>query len=255
MSLRTKLTGGLGFLFLIIFALAIYSSFEIQGLSKSADRILRDNYDSLVYCKNMLLALDDMRTTTGDRVIGPRMAQASPYDSQLFESGRSSFEKNFSAENGNITELHEKEYVEELDKNYAFFLALCLKTERDGGSPASYSRDFLPAYLSARQTVVKINDLNMEAIERKSMSTKLESGKMITSIAAFGAGCILLALFYFWYFPFYVSNTMSFLAGKMKELMARAELNIETRSKDEAFVLLQSINLLESRLFPNGKVS
>ncbi len=255
MSLRTKLTCGLGFLFLIIFALAIYSSFDIQELSKSADRILRDNYDTLVYCKNMLLAIDDMRTAIVDRVIGPKMAEASPYDSQVFGAGRSSFEKNFKAENGNITELHEKEYVEELNKNYSLFLALCMKMQTAGGSPLSYSRDFIPAYLSARQTIVKINDINMEAIERKSLATKIESGRMITSIAAFGAGCILLALFYFWYFPFYVSNTMSFLAGKMKELMARAELKVETQSKDEAFVLLQSIDLLESRLFPNGRVN
>jgi len=62
MSLRMKLTVGLGFLFVIIFALFIFSSYDIRQLSNDADKILRDNYNSLVYCKDMLIALDDMRT-------------------------------------------------------------------------------------------------------------------------------------------------------------------------------------------------
>ena len=67
MSLRIKLTIGLGFLFLIIFALDVYGLLKIQELSKDADNILKDNYASLVYCKNMLLALDDIGNsiTTG----------------------------------------------------------------------------------------------------------------------------------------------------------------------------------------------
>ena len=32
-----------------------------NGFSGDANRILRDNYDSLVYCKSMLMSLDDMR--------------------------------------------------------------------------------------------------------------------------------------------------------------------------------------------------
>jgi hypothetical protein len=79
MSLRRKLTIGLVFLFLIIFSLAMYSSFDIQRLSKDAEAILKDNYDSLVYCKNMLLALDDMTTAVLSKVIGGRAGQTSSY--------------------------------------------------------------------------------------------------------------------------------------------------------------------------------
>ena len=71
MSLRSKLTVGLGFLFIIIFAIAIYSSFQIEKLSKEASSILKDNYESLVYCKNMLFALDEMNATVGNRILVP----------------------------------------------------------------------------------------------------------------------------------------------------------------------------------------
>lgn len=244
MSMRTKLTLGLGFLFVIIFALAIYSSLDIQALSKSADRILKDNYDSLVYCKNMLLALDDMRTAISAKVIGQREVST---NYQFFETGKSTFEKNLSAENGNITEVHESEYVEELNRNYSVFLTLCLRMDAKEGR-SSYLSDFTPAYLNARQAVVKINDLNMNAIERKSLSTKHDASNMISSIAALGAGCIVLAFFYFWFFPLYVSSTLSYLENRMLRVLKNIDIKLDTQSKDEAFVLLQSIALLEKRL-------
>src|SRR5208337_4101534 len=126
MSLRSKLTVGLGFLFVIIFGLTIYSSYQIQQLSKEADAILKDNYDSLVYCKNMLLALDDMSSTVSYRIFGSSPNTPSAYESQLFESSRSAFERSLNAEKNNITEVHEKEYVEELNGNYDRYVKLCL---------------------------------------------------------------------------------------------------------------------------------
>ena len=48
MVLKTKLSMGLGFLFLIIFALAFVCSYYVEKLSDEADRILKNNYDSIV---------------------------------------------------------------------------------------------------------------------------------------------------------------------------------------------------------------
>ena len=82
-----------------------------------------------------------------------------------------------------------------------------------------YLSDFLPAYFALRQSIDKTNDVNMQGVERKSQSTGHDADYMITSMAAIGAICILLAFFYFWYFPFFVSNTISYLTNKMKELL------------------------------------
>ena len=62
-----------------------------------------------------------------------------------------------------------------------------------------------------------------------------------------GTICILLAFLYFWYFPFYVSNSISYLATRMKGLLRGMGIKIDTKTRDEAFVLLNSIDLLESR--------
>jgi len=248
MSLRMKLTVGLGFLFVIIFALFIFCSYDIHQLSNDADRILRDNYDSLVYCKNMLLALDDMRTAANRSFFTTNPNGLAGYDSQQFQNSKSSFETNLSAEENNITETHEREYVKDLAPKYHLFLSLCQQMNKSGKATSMYVDDIQLAYSSAQQTIVKINDLNMQAIERKNLTAKHNANSMITTLLVIGALLVILAFFYFWYFPFYISHTVSYLSKKMKELLKNAGIKIDTRTNDEAFILLQSIDLLESKL-------
>jgi hypothetical protein len=67
-------------------------------------------------------------------------------------------------------------------------------------------------------------------------------------MAGIGVFCLVLAFGYFWYFPFYVSNTIAYLAEKMKTLLDKSGIPLEVRTNDEAFIILQGINLLENRL-------
>ena len=55
----------------------------------------------------------------------------SDYYLKLFESGKNVFDTNLKAENNNITEIHEKEYVERLNHEYEIFLKLCLQMQAD----------------------------------------------------------------------------------------------------------------------------
>ncbi len=248
MQLRSKLTIGLGFLFLIIFAIAAYSSLQIQRLATDARNILQDNYNSLVYCKNMFLAVDDMNASVTNRTFGIGSKQPTAYYSSLFDAGRAAMESNLAAEKNNITEIDENEYVQELTSGYGTFLKLSIEMMRKVSSPAAYYNDFIPTYSNVRQLIVRINDLNMQAVERKSKSATDHARTMIVSIAAFGTLCVVLAFFYFWYFPFYVSNSIAYVAEKMRKLLAIVGIKAESKTTDETVVMLQSIILLENKL-------
>ena len=141
----SSFTIGLGFLFLIIFALTIYGLLKIQELAKDADNILKDNYASLVYCKNMLLALDDIGNTVSIKVFSKD--KAASYTGKLFESSKSTFDSNLKAEKNNITEVHEGDYVAELDHDYSLLLALSSQIDEKGGSLSVYFNDFIPGLL------------------------------------------------------------------------------------------------------------
>jgi len=248
MILKTKLSLGLAFLFLIIFIVVGFSSYYVGRLGQEADNILKDNYNSLVYARNMLAGLDDMRNSVSSLAYSTGSgAQMSDYYRKLYESGKTLFEINLKAENNNITEIHEKEYVEKLKEDYDAFAKLALRTTGGQAGLSAYFSEFLPACEKVKQSINNIYDVNMQAVVRKSESAKSDSRKFVNSLAIIGSLCILLALGYFWYFPVYISTTLSYLSERMRKLLKESGITLDTKTNDEAYVILQGINLLENR--------
>jgi hypothetical protein len=248
MILKTKVSLGLGFLFIIIFTLAGFCSYYVGRSAQDAENILKDNYDSLVYSRNMISGLDDMINSIGSTVFNPVGEGAgSDYYRQLFESGKKVFETNLKAESNNITEIHEKEYVEKLNHEYEMYLKLCLQMKNSVSGRSLYFSDFLPAREKLKQSINAIYDVNMQAVVRKSQFVKKDSSNFKAVMAAIATLCFLLALGYFWYFPFYVSNTFSYLANRMKDLLKGIGVPFDIDTKDEAFIILHAIKSLERK--------
>jgi hypothetical protein len=246
MLLKTKLSLGLGFLFVIIFSLVFFSSYNIGKLSLESDNILKDNYNSLVYSKNMINALEDIRNSvTGGFFNLKDNKQLTEYYDKLFDTGKNEFETNLNAENNNITELHEKEYVDMLNNNYVMFLNLCALIKKEPKNYPLFYDEFLSIYEKLRRSINDINDINMKAVV--SQIAKNESKKNIIFIAIIGSFCIILAFGYFWYFPFYISNSISYLSHKMQELLKKMGIEFDIKTNDETFVILHLINLLENK--------
>ena len=145
MTLKKKLTLGLGFLFLIIFVLVFFYSYYIGKLSNDAENILKDNYKSLVYAKNMISALEDMRTAINSIVFNSTDdQQASDYYLKLLDAGQAEFESNLKSQNSNITEINEKEYMATVNQGYGLYANISLRIVKGEGGraiiPANTSR-------------------------------------------------------------------------------------------------------------------
>jgi NtrC-family two-component system sensor histidine kinase KinB len=254
MVIKKKLSLGLGFLFFIIFVLAIFCSYYIGKLSQEASNILKDNYNSLVYSKNMISSLEDLRTAVSSIIFSQTEKKKTPdYFGQLFEKGRVEFEKNLSAENKNITEIHESVYVEAINKNSDMFLKLCQQIIAGSGNNVLYFNEFQPAFEQLKKSIDNIHDINMQAVVRKSQTTKRDAERTISYMAAIGAFCLILAFAYFWYFPVYIANSISYLAEKMKQLLKKMDITLDVKTEDELFVILQAINLIENKHFGENK--
>ena len=248
MTLKTKISWGLGFLFLLIFTLVGFCSYYVGKLSQESENILKDNYNSIVYAKNMLAGLDDMKTSINSIMYGTNNpVKMSDYQLKLFESGKDLFESNLKKENNNITEIHEKEYVEKLNREYVTYLNLCLQME-NGSKEKLLFNDFIAAGEKLKQSINNIYDVNMQAVIRKTDLTKHDSARFKNSMVIIGLICIILALGYCWYFPVYISTTISYLSDRMKNLIKESDITMDIKTNDEAQVILQSINLLENKL-------
>jgi two-component system, NtrC family, sensor histidine kinase KinB len=249
MTLKTKLSLGLGFLFLIIFFLAGVCSYYVGSLDQDASNILKDNYNSIVYSKNMLSGLDDMKTSISSIIYTTNYTERlADYNSKLFESGRNLFETNLKAEKNNITEINEKEYVDKLTNDYEVYLKLCLQMKSGFGNNSRYFNDYLAAGEKVKQSINNIYDVNMMAVIRKADLAKRDSTRFKNSMAILGSICFLLAVGYFWYFPVYISTTLSYLSDRMKNLLKNSGFTFDIKTNDEAYIILQAINLLENKL-------
>jgi hypothetical protein len=254
MNLKKKLSMGLGFLFIIIFSLTFFFCYYIEKLSKESGNILKDNYASVTYSKNMFFAWDDMKDSITANIFDVvSNKKQTEYYSKKFNSNKIDFEKNLKDESSNITEINEKEYVESLNKDYSLFLSLYDQLKTGSDKNALYFNDFLPLYQKVKQNIKNINDINTEAIIRKNQIAQHDSSNLIIYMSIIGAICILLAFGYFWYFPFYISNSISYLSIKMKKLLQNLGINLDVKSEDENYIILQSINLIENKFVIKDK--
>ncbi len=131
MKLKTKLSFGLSFLFIVILSFGILAIFYINRLGNDSKMVLKNNHESLVYCNNMLKALEDI---------------------PLKKDAVDILNNNLQKQENNITEPGELEATRELRKNFGELIA----------NPNDASN-----YAQIRQSIQLINDLNQQAILRK----------------------------------------------------------------------------------------
>src|SRR5882757_6234758 len=100
--LKTKLSLGLIFLFIVILLFGILGLFYINRLSNEGRLVLQNNHESLVYCNRMLQSLENIR---------------------IHKDAADTFRENLKKQQGNITEVGEKEFTDELTRNFNELLA------------------------------------------------------------------------------------------------------------------------------------
>ena len=87
MRLKTKLSIGIGFLFIAILVSGMLGILSIHVMKKDARLILEDNYETLVYSNNMLQLLDKlMQDSTGIQLFEKNLKQQ---ETNITEPGES----------------------------------------------------------------------------------------------------------------------------------------------------------------------
>ena len=132
MKIKTKLNLGVGLLFLLIIILSLVGAFYIFSIKKDTENILKANYNTLEYSRNMLLSLDEMNADEEKAIVV--------------------FETNLIKQIANITEAGEDNATYNLKKVFNF-----LKKNKADETLKS----------QIRQDIFEIMKLNMNAINQK----------------------------------------------------------------------------------------
>ena len=206
MKIKTKIRIGLLFLLALILSLAFTGSFYVNKLADVSSAILKDNYESIQYTKNMIQALDE-----GDD-----------------ELAMKKFETNLIAQEHNITEVGERDATDETRQLFESYKA--------------GKRDQKNASL-LRQKILHVQDLNMEAIVRKNQASTEATRRIFGYITVLGTLCFLMSFTFVVNFPGMIANPVIELTRGIKEIANRnysSRLNFS--SKDEFGEVAEAFN-------------
>lgn len=214
MRIKTKLNLGVGLLFLLIFILSLVSAYSVFSIKKDTGNILKANYNTLEYSRNMLLSLDEIS-------IAKNKATAV-------------FEINLKKQVANITEVNEDIATKKLETSFD----LLKKNSKD---------ERLKAQI--RQNIFEIMKLNMNAIKIKSDIAKRTAETANLWIAVVGSLCFLIAFNLLVNLPNNIANPIKELTESIKQIANKNySERVHFRHNNEFGDLAKSFNTMAEKL-------
>jgi PAS domain S-box-containing protein len=212
-KLKTKLSFGLIFLFLVILLFGILGIANIIMMSRDTNLIIKDNYESLVYCNNMLRSLESLKTRKDNADL---------------------FVENLEKQEANITEPGEKEATSEIRRNYTELMA-------DPNDPSNYAE--------IRESIFQVLDLNNTAIYRKNavaQNTARNAKLWMTIIFTF---LTLISFTFIFNLPGIISGPIQSLSDGIKEIANKNySKRIYLKQRDELGDLAKAFNGMAEKL-------
>ena len=212
-SIKTKLTLGLLFLFIVIISFGAMGIFYVNRLSNDASKILKDNQISVEYCSQMLKALD-----------------AIPDDASQIRV----FEKNLKLEENNITEPGEFQATAEV--RYLF--------EQLKKDPAGFNK-----IREMHKAIFKIDDVNEIAIIHKNDRASQHAREATIWLSGVVTILSLIAFTFVINFPSIVARPIRELTEGIEEIANKNySKRIHLDQKDEFGALADTFNTMAGKL-------
>ena len=219
MTIKNKLRAGFSFLFLLALISCGLSIYFLNRLSVDARNILKDNYKTVQYTKNMGAALDE-----SPGALNPKQVSV--------------MENNLVKQEHNITERGERQLTDTLRVKFN-----TLKQLRGNTAQADQ------LHTEIKRLLYNIMQLNMTAVENK-YSTAISTANSATLLVAFTGSFLFLVAFSFVVnFPGYIANPIKELTERIREVANRnysQQLNF--KSNDEFGELGQAFNTMTKKL-------
>jgi two-component system, NtrC family, sensor histidine kinase KinB len=213
MKIKGKLFLGLGALFVFIVLIVILSSFYLNKLSSDTKNILVANYNSLSYSREMMLALDDDITN---------LKSAKRFSDHLEHQQK------------NVTEIGEQQATEKLNNDYTLLKA----------NPNDAQQ-----YKLIRKDIADIMQLNMEAIQRKSIIAAKTADNAITWITLVGTLCFIIAFTLLVNFPGNIANPIKELTLSIQHIASENySERVHFRRFDEFGEMASAFNTMAEKL-------
>lgn len=245
LSIRSKFSFGMVFL-LIILALSIFSAYYMNKLSKEAGSILKENYLSVVYAREMAGSL----TNINQEITKSYLAKTN-LDNSFIKTELSNIDKSFQFEKNNITEPGEDKLVSGIETGLKEYRDLVVKYIESPQSDTSIF-DLQKIFGNLNQQLLLLSQMNGKAIEVKTDNNKISSQDALTQMTIIAILCFIIALFYSYSFSSYSNVRFLKLYNGIKEVVSsNYEKRLYIDGKDEIHEMSLVFNEMARKIYEN----
>ncbi|WP_142684394.1 sensor histidine kinase [Chitinophaga polysaccharea] len=210
--LKTKITLGVLFLYIMLLVVSILGYYYLNRLNEKAKFILKDNYESLEYAKNMLAALEDLPAHRA--------------------AAMQTFSLNLKKQQANVTERGEKDATAAVARIFELL-----------------QKDSTVEISAIKKNIYTIMDVNMAAIVGKNEKVKKTADNALLYIAIISGLCFVLGFTFVYNFPGYIANPIGALTQGIKDIANKQYgKRLYFKSGDEFGDLATAFNTMAQRL-------
>jgi signal transduction histidine kinase/HAMP domain-containing protein len=220
MKTKTRLYLGVGLLFSLIVILSFFAINQINLLASASENIIKDNKETITYTQNMLKVLSEIHD-----------------NEEAFEV----FNQYLKKQENNITETGEKELTEKLSESF----------RKLWGNPDDNS-----ALKDVRSYLFEIWEINLNAIDRKSMVAATTAKNSIWLISFISVFCFIISLALFIFLPGNISNPIKELTKSIRQIAnENYSQRVSFESHSEFGELAVSFNTMAQKLDEYNKTN
>ncbi|MES2389382.1 MAG: histidine kinase dimerization/phospho-acceptor domain-containing protein, partial [Bacteroidota bacterium] len=220
MKIKNKLRLGFGFLFTVVFMFGLLSLYYMRQISERADNVLKDNYESLEYIRDMRRIINEAHM---------------PFKASETDSFNVRLEK----EEGNITEIGEKEAAIKLRAVFERFIS---------ANPDS-AGNYMANLKELHRKLDLIEQINMQAIVRKNAEAHKAVKDADLVLQTMGALTLMLLFTFSVNFPGFLVNPLSALLEGIQEISNKNySMRLHFEKNDELGEAAAAFNKMADRL-------
>jgi len=238
------------FIFLIILVLSVFSGFYLNKLSKKTSAILKENYLSVVYAREMSEGIMNINQEITTSFLTNKNS-----DSLKIEKELSVVNKSLQSEKNDITEPGEGDLVSGIETDFKEYRNIVLKSmilvqSSDNLLKMQNKSGELYQQLSI------LSQMNGKAIEVKTDDAKKSSKSALTQMTVLATLCFLIALSFIYSFASYFNERVFQLYNGIKEIVSsNYNQRLYFNGKDEFYEISLVFNEMAEKLNSRKEMS
>jgi two-component system, NtrC family, sensor histidine kinase KinB len=242
-SIRSRFALGMTFLFLIILILSVFSGYYLNKLSSKNSAILKENYLSVVYARDM---------SEGVRIINREVTtcflEHRKPDSLKVYKALGQIDKSFQAAKNNITESGENDLVSGIEEEFTQYRNSVNNLLRTN---ASEKEILLLQDKSGKinEKLLILSQINGSAMETKTEDAKAYSKRALTQMTVLATICFIVGLSFTFSFSSYFRQRFNQLYDGIKEIASNNyDQHLYVPDEDEFYEISLVFNEMADKL-------